>query len=617
MKNIIKLILSFIFVLGSISVYSQDMLSDSVFSKQIDTVKLRDGYFVYEGDEYVPNDTTLTEFQHRNKYHRYDIISTGNINLISREYIPYSKKNIGFQSWTQVGDYKKVKYAFSEHPVTIGYYSFGSQNQQNFNLFHTQNFGKLFQITIDFDKVTSNGFYFNNKADLTSFNLSTSAMSKNKKFVNFFYAKRLKSENQVNGGLTTDTAVLSEPSIDKSILPVRVNQSSFITNDNWGLGTSNYFFLTNRQIDEFAPEKYSFIKYQLDYSNLVYRYTDQNIQDSIYDHYYFSGLNTNDKVFLETIKQSVNYQYSYTKDISKPRFINFGVFQEYNKYQQTNIAESFYNNYGLSFSASYMTNDDFKMMLSSNYIVDGYNKNDYDISFDFGKDVKYFYLSVGGDLKKYVTDFEKRSYYSNNFIYSNNFDKEEYSYFYAKFLKQIKAVAFGIGASYYNFKNYIYLDSSQVFNQAKSIDLIPVKFDFQVQFNKYLYLKNNFTYNVNKSGIIPMPSYYNVISIRYSNPDLFKGDLRIQTGIDFTYHSSFEQYGFTPALSSFSNQSELFGGAFPLTDFHFSMGIGKARIMMQINNVFSGLIESNYFSAKYYLHNDRTFMLTLDWRFEN
>lgn len=231
-----------------------------------------------------------------------------------------------------------------------------------------------------------------------------------------------------------------------------------------------------------------------------------------------------------------------------------------------------------------------------------------------------YQLLIAGSLENIKPSYQLNNYYSNHYMWSNDFD------FINKVHLSSKLVApsngFEIEGHYALLNNFIYLTDSMpnVYNKPISVSALTVQKEFIVwKFHSF----NKLTYQVSENrSIIEIPSLLFFNSTYIDHTWLFKltdGRLRTMMGVDIYYNTAFNGYNYIPALSLFAQPSNSGTtgsvGNHPYVDVWLNIRLKRTRFFFKYEHVNQSKDNQEHFYAVNYPSKLRTLTFGLSWTF--
>lgn len=227
-----------------------------------------------------------------------------------------------------------------------------------------------------------------------------------------------------------------------------------------------------------------------------------------------------------------------------------------------------------------------------------------------------FNLQGFAEFTSKTPDFNKLLYQSNykDYNWQNNFGNEKIVTFGGAFNTQKWG---SIEASYNAIDNYTYFnENSQAEQASETLNYFKVKLLKEFTYGKFS-LDNTVMYQnvISGDSFFRVPTWVTRNTLYFAT-DVFKGKpLYLQTGVTFSYFSSYKMNAYNPLISEFYIQNTDEIGNFPVFDFFFNMRIQRTRFYLQFENFAAALTGRNYYSAPTMPYRDFTFRIGLVWNF--
>ncbi len=528
----------------------------------------------------------------------------------------YSKNNYANYFYSPAN----LKFYNTRVPYTDLFYVAGSKHEQVFKMTFSYNVKKNWNVTADFYRIHSDGFYLRQITNDNFIAVSTNYKSDNNRYnllAGVFYNS---AKNTENGGIIYDSAFANAGTGDKQLIGVHLlSAKRSVLNRNIYL--KQYLNLGRKSSDTtthnaIIPES-RFILASSFEDNLL-KYEDDNPQSGYYSNIYNDSAKTFDSTYNFKIENELAWK---RVDNNKHRGIKdmigggFSVKDQIITIKQHEIDTTFGGIIaGAEFYNTYSKNK-FWWNFAGKYALTGYNKNDYATSAVIKKSIadSLNLLTLSFENKQQTPDFIYHKYSSNNFRWNNNFEKIQTTRISINFLMRKYNLAVGTDINEYT--NVLYFDTYAMANQYKgSIQVISayLKKDF-VFYNWHL--NNNIHYQyVPDSMVIRLPQFVLEHALYYEN-NLFKGAMRMQIGASIFYNSAYYANTYMPATGEFYLQNNKKYGDYPFIDFFINAQIKTVRIFIKIDHLNSGLMGNNYMITPHYPMNDRAFKFGVSWRF--
>jgi len=572
-------------------------------------------------DSLIFIDNSLVNFQ--NYFSRYHLGNSGMAN--NKPGQQYFLKTIGFHyNRNNFVDYfftkENLLFYDTRTPYSDLFYIIGSKKEQDFRLTFSYNVKKNWNITANFFRIRSEGFYLRQSTNDNFLSFSSVYKSKNNRYslltgILFNYV-----QNSENGGIADDSVFENGAALDKQLLDVNLssakgsvrNRSVFI-NQYLNFGKKSNDTSQSRVV---IPNSRVLLSSVFEDNSL--KYEDGDPLSGFYSNIFYDSLETKDSVYYVKVENDLSWK---RLDNNKHRGFadKFGVGvnikDQFIFIRQREIDTTFNNIIaGLEFYNTYSTNR-LWFNLAVNNCFSGYNVNDYHLKGSIKKGLldSLTYLTININSSSQEPDYIFSNYTSNHFKWENSLEKIIENSIHFNF--NMKKHRFTVGGSLKEITNPVYFDNFAMARQYKGT--IPVasaylKKDFSF-FNWHL--NNSVLYQyVPDSTVVRLPEYTLEHSLFYEN-DLFKKAMRIQIGASLFFVSNYYASRYMPATAQFYLQDDRKYGNYPFIDFFINAKIKSVRIFFKIDHLNSGWMGNKYMMTADYPMNDRAFKLGISWRF--
>ena len=250
------------------------------------------------------------------------------------------------------------------------------------------------------------------------------------------------------------------------------------------------------------------------------------------------------------------------------------------------------------------------------------NRLAFDINGDFSTKIKLkddlnLNISALGHLKSTIPSYFIEHYYSNHYIWENNFNNTWSARAYGEVGIPYKYCDVKIGAGWQGLKNYIYFNKQVMPTQDNEHFIQIINADLQVNLSAWLLHWDNkvsFQY-VNEPSILPLPmiSAYSNFYFRHS---FLKNDIfTLQIGVDCRYNTAYYANAYMPATGAFYLQDETLVGNYPLMNAYVNMHLKQFRVYLMCYNLSAAFMEPTYYAVPNYPLNPIMFKFGLSWNF--
>lgn len=201
-------------------------------SGKIDLAYTTHGLFQSYTDSFRTYDTTLGRLHQYQRIYQLPSFAEdlGNIGTPVYRLYPEWNPALGFRPGLDYGAYYRHRFASIRYydvprPLSLLEYVQGDEEMQVLRLRHTQNFTPLWNASLRYDRIVSQGFYFNQETGLSDVLLTTNASSHNHHYRLFAHAYFQTLKNQENGGMESDSAFRAEDLGNRVRLPVKLDRA--------------------------------------------------------------------------------------------------------------------------------------------------------------------------------------------------------------------------------------------------------------------------------------------------------------------------------------------------------------------------------------------------------
>ncbi|WP_353089277.1 putative porin, partial [Flavobacterium sp.] len=470
--------------------------------------------------------------------------------------------------------YLRLHRAFA--PFTKFKYLQGPGKTIAVNALHTQNFGARFNITLDYNSVTSQEQYVGSLQNNTHRNIHINqlSISKNGKYKQVVYLGWERGNRQENGGLASETDFFIP--VDSSKFQIRP-----LGNYNPRLTTAKSLFSShNHQLhQQYQIKKRLYITQAVSWEKTAYQFKDSKRDTNFYGKRYFeTALKTNDSNVWQMITQAIgikkstdlfqfHVQHLYQAATYQSNLLRFTQNQKILNYQSV----------GLQLDGSLGLFRFPSMQFRAAYMYAGYAKNSHQLFGSFyllrksyhnnGSGIKFLHFNAEGQSQTTPASFFQQNFYSNHFIYNNKFELTGDKHLAGRVIFHNESDSsrkrmlglFAVVRSG-SWTNPILSLDSLPFTQFGSQPYKQVEMNFSMR-GKRLYF--NQTSNIKKFNS-SLPTIFNMgqpvlrttTTLEYKMP-AFKKAMILTLGINIQYTSKFQNTTYRPDAGSFIVHSNL------------------------------------------------------------
>ena len=473
----------------------------------------------------------------------------------------------------------KLKKVSGYKPYTNITWINAGRKEQQFSIKHIQEFGKLLFLDVDLKKVSSPGVYANQEANNTTFKGKLTYQSKKDNYKFSFSNGIYRNFYDENGGLTSIENYENGLFDDERNYPVNLsNSNSFLKRYDHQLEQRLDLFKLN---SDSSNTRKIYIKHHISYSTQQKVFFDNDPLSGIYNDIYFDSIATIDSI--------------YSNNISNTGFIGFrsntfsvellGQYDQKEYEQSVGVNSIFHNTYG-GFTSS-ITNKLLSADIIGKYCADGYAKGDIESELIISYDKKKY--NVNGGVRYFLNepDLKYVYYNSNHFIWKNtSLEKQSILDLYINIT--LKKMQLEFKAENKILTNTLYYDSLASANQDNSSSSIT---SFSLAKNYQLlnfYFRTAFIYQITSNEtLFPLPEVIGR-QVLYYQKYIFKGALKFQFGVGFSYSTEYYGYSYMPAINEFYVQQNTKMGYYPKVDVFINTHLKRAQIFLKYEHMNAG-----------------------------
>lgn len=254
------------------------------------------------------------------------------------------------------------------------------------------------------------------------------------------------------------------------------------------------------------------------------------------------------------------------------------------------------------------------LMLNGSYVFSGYNSSDYLFDASFQIPWKSIVLSLKVQtslLKPYLTD---QFYRSNHFIWENDFT--QISSWQSAFHLDIPSRNIFFSYQHLSANSFVFYDASarpQQFNDQLTIERFEIRKDFR--FGKFGLIVQELL-QLPSSEVVRVPLLSSRLNL-FLEDYIFKNALKIQTGLDVFYNTTYMPYGYMAPTRVFHMQHDFQTKSYPFINAYLSLKVKTVRAFILVEHLNQGLMGEDYVVMPGYTGPLRSIRLGVNWSFFN
>jgi hypothetical protein len=467
-----------------------------------------------------------------------------------------------------------------------------SRKEQHFYLTHVQELGKLLHLNFDFKKISSPGIYLNQEANTNLFEGSLKYRTKNDNYEIKFSNRIYRNFFQENGGLKDPEQYELKLFDDERNYSVNLSSSnSFFKKYNYELEQRLDLFQFN--IDS-TRQNGLYLKHMISYTTQQRVFYDIDSSSTYYNNFYFDPVSSIDSIF-ENNMSNIGFVGGRFRNVSIELF---GQYDQLNYTQSFGLDTSFHNLY-VGGGSSFCINN-IKFNLLAKYGVHGYIKGDFDGEIVVVKENDKFSFDGGIGYFFNEADLKFKKYSSNHFKWENN-NLLKQSLLDINFQIKLKQIGLHFKSSAKVINNTLFYDSLSIAFQDSSQAMIS-SFLLAKDYRLWrFHFRTAVVYQLTSDELLfPIP---NIVGrqVLYYQKQIFKGSMKFQCGMSFSYATNYLGYGYMPAIGEFTKQggrTEM--GFYPRVDLFINTHLKRAQIFLKYEHFNSGRsLQKSYLAPGY------------------
>ncbi len=621
-------ILTFIFILGMGNMAIAQ--NDSVQAKKYPTQTITE----YELDRNLPfhfEDTVINKNEvYQPMYKTLGVFQDlGNVGSPGRSLFFESNRNtdfyLGFNPYkTYFKTPEATRYYHTKIPYADLFYVQGQRDLLMLNAKFSVNVSPRLNVGVDYDRITSMGFYSRQYTSGYFTKVFSSYQSKNKQYCLLINGNINRGVLDENGGLLSDSLFETLSGTNKAA-PVRLYSSqSRFRNTSWYV--KQYFYLGNKNqiingedtTSELIQSGFISHTFRYDYDRLFFDNTLGDTNAVLFPNKYYDTTTVfYDSVYSKTYMNRLAYGY-WTKSNSRSQsFIEFAISHKYIEVSQRDLKNTYHNIWGeAKLERVPKTQNNIGIQLYGAYCMSGYNENDLKVSADLKYLTNSFNLEGGVTNQLYTPDYTQIYYRSDPFVWNNKFSKINVSSW--RFGLETKAFRnnFQIFFNQYILANWVYngeMVTPVQTNQVLVINTLEVKKTFQASL---FFFEHRLLVQKANSDLVRLPEFSAILRY-YLNGFLFKRALHFQLGADVFYNTAYYGNAYHPSAKVFYLQNQTRIGNYPMIDVFVTGQIKTATLFAKYEHVNMDWSNQGFYYAPGYPLPIRAFRFGIRWRMYN
>lgn len=523
---------------------------------------------------------------------------------------------------------KEVLYFNTTTPFTNFFYATGGSKDRaetKLRILHTQNINEYWNVGFNFNLISSEGQYANQKTKSYDFNLFSS-YEKGRYGAHFVLSQNRVLVNE-NGGVSDDTQIRDTVIAPENVQVNLSNTKNKLTNFN--VVANQYYNIGNGKdliIDGDTSQIYPVkLIHDLTYESDNRTFKESEINKEYFKNTYLNNDSSDDETSLKKLSNGFHIMFNENQNKKLSFGARLGLLNEFSVYNLRRLVganlfsqkDKNIHNTRLMTSIFRQSGLNWNWKFSGEYVFEGYNQGDYlldgNLVYQFGDSLNKQNLNITSQIKSYTPDFLLTEYHGNHQQWSLNLEKSKELTLGLEY--ENKKHAFKIGGQINNLENYTYFGYDTIVAQtSKSIQVATAYIEKDFRLGKFTLSQKIVAQKSSDNDIIPLPDF-SVYSNNYYSNSFFNGALDIQAGFSVYYNTSYNAPNYSPSTGQFFLQKEQELGDYPKVDLYFNFRIKRTRIFVMYEHLNAKMGSQNYFSSLHYPINPGMLKYGLRWTF--
>ncbi len=410
-----------------------------------------------------------------------------------------------------------------------------------------------------------------------------------------------------NGGITSDSSMVTDPFVDKGLIPVSLSSAK----RNYSLMTASLRFFFKLNKDSLSKVNHYVL---LGGNGSINKSVYNDIPSSFYDSTTFiDALTTNDTTKYSKVSPELSYNIT-TKNIN----FELGSRYDFSEWYTSDSLQRYTSVIGFQRFAWQSNSGSFKIKEKLSYIASGANTGDYNaaVHASYFTEVLRTTFSVKANTELRSPDLFFNYNLVNNFYWKNAFDKSASTNLMFDITSQKLKLSIGGGYRGINKMILLYDEPSPIqLNGGVNVSRFYLKHHLKVF---KFHLENELNYQNTGQYVLSMPSIFTKHQL-YFEHRVKKNGLRMQIGVQANYIGKMELMSYNPALNSYYlrdiQSPKIEGGNYVFADFFFNVHFKPVTFFFKTEHLNQGFMGLNYTLLNGYFQPDRAFRFGLNWEF--
>ena len=618
----------------SLSQNNQQQLPDTLpqpDSGSVDMVYTLGPLFRAHTDSFRRRDTVLGSIQQYQRIYQLGAFAEdlGNIGTPVYSLQPLWSGRLGFRAGLDYAAYyrrplSQVRYYDVPRPLSVIDYVQGDEEMQLLNIRHTQNFHPLWNASLDYDRIVSQGFYFNQETGLSDVTLSTNAASHDHHYRLFAHAYFHTVKNRENGGMESDSAFRAEAGSNRTRLPVRLEEAFAVSRYRRYYADQYYLLgkfkadtvpdsvMRSRQLNQ--TQARSYLRWENRYERWEYRFEEDQRNEDDFGGGFYERDRTRDLTRAQHFMSRLATRWAPRWGRRSGARITAAAAQHLARYGGTYLSDRYFQ-YTAGEGRLALELGSWNLQGEVATILQGDFLGDYRAQLATQWKSGDSLLSITMEARNWQqAPKRKAERYVGNYIFNiQNLGPENHTDFTGSL--SIPAIHSRLSANLHRVDNLTYFDATDRFAQLdRDIGYFGARIRQDLAVGGW-HLKLHLLGQRWLADNVPvaLPDWAARASTYYQFY-LFEKALNLRAGLDGRWHSGFFANAYRPFVAEFAPQRSIEVGNYPFIDLWISGQVKDFRFFVKFEHFNQGIFGQNYYTIPRYPIFPRSLRFGITWR---
>jgi hypothetical protein len=533
--------------------------------------------------------------------------------------------NWGFQTFEPyLLQLTETKFYDVQTPLTAFRFFQSSKDNIQFSALHTQNFGKAWNVGIEYQRISATGYYNRQAATHSSLRFHTWYRPKNNRYQAMLAATVSNSSCQENGGLTSfgDSLFRNNQERNRKLIPVWLDEAKNKTFQNGVLLRHSFALIAAKADSSKLSPKQPLLSLQ---QTFRYQFKHQSFSDLSPDSNYYLTISDPSLEFVDYNHSFAENEFALVKkslapDSSANMNWEAKVFlkQQYGKVWMpysvlNNSIQQKIDNQSIGGFLNYHLSKKINLRSQTEFFYSGYNAKDFRLDGTLQIQLsKTLRLETGLATFNQKPVYQLTNFVSNFGSWNNSFRNINQIFVFGNL--QFEKLGLFVQLSNRTLSNWVYMSQNRTPDQSsKVINLAVAEIRQMAAWRRWNLQSRILIQQLSGADVIRLPGIQYQESVFYESK--IKSTTTFRIGADFIGCSAFRASSYSPESGLFYMQDSIKNSGLFQVDIYASFKIRRIRILLKLDHVNAGLGPHNYAVTPFYPLPDRLFVFGFSWTF--